>query len=95
MQNDVWQYNGVDFRVGDTVKIVRLEEEEAPNGMGDGKVWQNAWAPAMDQTIGFTYEINDIDENGVHFVSDEDHDNWYAYPLSALENLSRQKEVVA
>lgn len=106
MQNSndvVWQYNGVEFKRGDKVRIVRLEAEFAPNGMGEGVRWENTWPNSfddgdiivrgMDAFIGCEYEINDIDETGVYFVEDEDHNNSYGYPLSALENISVKEAV--
>lgn len=102
MQADVcvseWVYNGVEFNVGDKVKIVRIEEDDAPNGMGVGKQWVNNWADGvsyrgtifqgMSSYLGYEYEINDIDETGVYFVVDESHTNEFGYPLSALEKVN-------
>jgi hypothetical protein len=94
-----WVCNGVSFAPGDKVKIVRMEQSPAPNGMGDGVAWQNSWSEGykndnlginvrgLSEYIGFTYEINNIDETGAYFVEDEDHNNPYGYPLTALEKI--------
>lgn len=102
MQTDVcvaeWVHNGVEFRPGDKVKIVRMEEDDAPNGMGEGRQWVNNWADytdirgtvvdGMSSYIGCEYVINDIDETGVYFVVDDLHTNEFGYPLSALEKVN-------
>jgi hypothetical protein len=90
MQNDgnVWNYYGTLFRPGDKVRVVRIEEDEAPNGMGEGTIWHNSWPSEMDRAVGLVFEIDDIDEQGVHFAEPEHSPiTWYAYPLSALEKI--------
>lgn len=92
MANDVWVYNGVEFKSGDKVKVVRFEETDAPNGMGEGKVWNNSWEPDMDKAISLEFEINHIDTSGAYFVVAAEYDyNFspihYTYPLSVLEKI--------
>jgi hypothetical protein len=91
-----WVCNGVTFAPGDRVKITGFEEDFAPDGMGDGVTWDNQWPDiwkdgnlvgGMSMFIGYEYEINDIDETGVYFVTDESHTNMYGYPLTVLEKI--------
>lgn len=75
-----WEYNGVEFNPGDRVKVVRLEHDAAPNGMGSGIQWDNNWigrekdadgntvVDGMDGAIGHEFVINTIDERGVIFT---------------------------
>jgi hypothetical protein len=92
----------VEFREGDRVKVVRFEENLAPNGMGEGIEWDNTWVNAryedngtinlnMDGYFGIEFVINHIDQSGVEF----ENDLGYAFPLSSLEKVvqSQLKEV--
>lgn len=99
MKNDVWECNGQEFRAGDTVKIVRVEQDFAPDGMGEGVEWENNWVEStgfsdtfafanMNYGVGKTYEIADIDETGAYFIEDEEHNNRFGYPLSVLFNIT-------
>lgn len=87
-----WIYNGVEFQIGDRVKVVRDAEDGDPNGMGAGRSWNNGWIHAengyqlMDGYIGLEFEVADIDEHGVFFS--EDHT--YGFPLSCMINLSKK-----
>jgi hypothetical protein len=96
-----WVYNGVEFREGDIVKVVRIEEDEAPNGMGEGVAWNNAWINTryedngtidfnMDGYFGMEFTIEDISVEGVYFENDP---AGYAFPLSSLEKVVQLKEV--
>lgn len=93
-----WSYNGTEFNVGDKVRVVRRTEDFAPNGMGEGIMWENQWikadndGPNMDRYLGLEFEIDYIVNTGVLF---KDWEAWasYAFPLSSLENIST-KEVV-
>lgn len=94
-----WIYNGVEFKVGDRVKVVSDAPTADPNGMGVGIEWENSWVhaeylfgaayPHMDGYIGLEFVIEDIDETGVIF---EDGDGCvsYAFPLSCMINLSQR-----
>lgn len=94
MTEQKWVYNGVEFKPGDRVKVVRFEADGAEDAMGDGIQWDNSWNDGMDQAIGKEFEISSIDDMGVLFT------DWvemgydavreyaiYAYPLSVLEKL--------
>jgi len=96
--NRKWVYNGVEFKVGDTVRVMRQEEDDAPNGMGDGIPWENSWIGGtveqslkgeyktdMDAFLGLEFVIEDIDFYGVTF---EDSSGYaYAFPLSSLDKV--------
>lgn len=92
MQADVWMYNGVEFKVGDRVKVVSDAESLDPNGMGVGVKWENTWAGScgeylhMDGYIGLEFEIADISELGVFFSDDFT----FGFPLSCMINLSQR-----
>lgn len=78
-----WISNGVEFNVGDTVKVVRSVRSESENGMGCGIRWDNTWANgAMDEAIGNSYSVTDISEQGVGLDGND-----YNYPLAALEKV--------
>lgn len=87
----VWVYNGVEFNIGDRVRVVRFEQDKAPNGMGEGVAWGNTWQDTMDQAIGFEFEVFEIDpELGVLFCPLVDCDfpaADYGYPLSVLQKV--------
>ena len=86
---DKWIYNGVEFKSGDRVKIVRFEESFAPNAMGENIVWDNTWIePCMDELIGSEGTIAWIENAGVWFfdiVGETTID--YMFPLSVLEKV--------
>lgn len=85
-----WTYGGVEFAAGDKVMVVNVEDEDAPNGMGEGKPWRNCWlADPMDEAIFNTYEIYEISAEGVYFVEDvNDPASEYMYPLSVLKKVA-------
>lgn len=74
-----WTFNGVEFKVGDKVKIVRKVEGKY-GGMGHGKDWHNSWVSTMTRSIGKTDEITDITDNGVSLKGEG-----FGWPLAALE----------
>lgn len=92
-----WVYNGVEFREGDRVKIVRDAEDYDPNGMGAGVTWKNGWIhtqkddglvyPHMDGYIGLEFEIEFITEHGAFFTAE---DNSFGFPLSCMINLTQR-----
>lgn len=95
-----WIYNGVEFRVGDYVKVVRFAESGQKDGMGEGIDWDNTWVNCefydggMDAAItrGYTFEIIEIDECGVYFADFADLDEQpmcvkFSYPLSVLQHV--------
>jgi hypothetical protein len=75
-----WECDGVRFKVGDKVKIVRKVETHDKNGMGLGREWKNCWNPAMDGLIGESGKIGNITDQGA-WVDDVS----YYWPLSSLE----------
>lgn len=75
-----WTYNGVEFKVGDKVKIVRQVESLAIGGMGDGKAWKNSWASSMSDSIGNVAEITSISILGAKLST-----ACFGWPLAALE----------
>lgn len=88
-----WVCNGVEFNVGDTVRVVRFEESGAEDGMGDAGKWDNTWTDGMDEILKYptlTHQIHEINEMGVMFVNEPDcHDFMeYMYPLSVLEKVN-------
>lgn len=83
MSDKKWICNGVEFKVGDKVKIVRKVASHCGNGMGEGVEWENIWEMSMDNYIG---EIATIDYIGYAGVSFEE--GGYGWPLSALEKVA-------
>ena len=93
-----WIYNGVEFKVGDRVKVVSDAVTNDPNGMGAGVEWNNCWVHAtnedgylqmgMDGFISMEFEIHDIDEHGVYFSEES-----YGFPLSCMINLSQRESL--
>lgn len=89
-----WEYNGIEFSVGDRVRVVRLPDDRV-GGMGPGTVWENIWVKGMDAAItlghaGVDFEIYDIRIEGVEFAPLVDCDCFltdYLYPLSSLEKV--------
>lgn len=77
-----------DFRVGDTVKIVRKIESNHKHGMGFGKKWGNSWVDNMDRYLDKTMTIASIADNGVCFVED----NYYSFPLASLQLVGRDNK---
>lgn len=90
----VWICNGVEFKVGDKVRVVRQVESFDPNGMGNGVEWENTWCSAdgdwkaMDGYLGLEFTIAEIESYGVTFETDLDGLS-YALPLAALEKVSK------
>lgn len=95
-----WVCNGVEFKVGDKVRVMRRVKDNDPDGMGEGIPWQNNWIAAetgwagMDGFLGLTFEIEDITAEGATFVVAEkyrkfvEHDAQYAFPLSCLDKVA-------
>lgn len=93
-----WIYNGVEFNVGDKVRVMRQEETDAPNGMGEGVQWLNSWVGpeagaffsaeerGMDAYLGMEFEIEHISAEGVSFVG-HCHNESYLFPLSSLDKI--------
>ena len=84
-RKDVMVCNGVEFRPGDKVRVMRQVEESDPNGMGEGVPWDNCWVADMDNYLGLEFTIMDIDTFGVMFYSDTH--VGYAFPLAALDKV--------
>jgi hypothetical protein len=78
-----WKCNGVKFKVGGKVKIVRKVETHDKDGMGVGKEWMNSWNRSMKDYIGQKGRIESITDHGVSLE-----DTSYSWPLAALELLS-------
>lgn len=78
-----WIFNGVEFNVGDKVKVLRKIERRDPDGMGNGKEWKNGWTGGMNIHIGSVQEIDGISDCGASFVGVT-----YGWPLAALEKLT-------
>lgn len=74
-----WTFNGVEFKVGDKVKIVRKVQTKV-NGMGFGKDWRNGWVSSMTYSIGNIAEITKINDTGVRLKGEG-----FGWPLAALE----------
>jgi hypothetical protein len=100
MQDQKWVVNGVEFGEGDKVKVARIEEDFAENGMGEGKKWNNTWAHAvgstwlgMDGYLGLEFVIASLDDVGVYFelpegFADADYGS-FAFPLTALDLVAK------
>lgn len=96
MQQVKWVYNGVEFNEGDTVMVVSVAESFQFNAMGDNEEWNNTWITEMDEAIFLEFEIEFIDEDGVHFVERVDVPaSLYSYPLSVLRNLTAEMKEAA
>ena len=89
-----WISNGVEYREGDVVRVMRIEKADAENGMGDGVMWPNSWIGAeevsedtlsMDAYLGMECVIEHIDEDGVFFEGGKGVS--YGFPLSSLEKV--------
>ena len=72
-----WVHNGVEFSVGDKVKVVRKVCEGTE---GD---WDNVWVDDMDNSVGEVFTISEISHEGVMFE-----ECYYIYPLSCLEKVA-------
>jgi hypothetical protein len=90
-----WVCNGVEFKVGDTVRVVREEQTGAPNGMGEGVKWENCWSGfdgntelGMDKWLGRKGTIEDISVEGVTFEMPDDELS-YSFPLTSLEKVNK------
>lgn len=92
MSQTKWVSNGVEFQVGDKVKVVRTVRDDASNGMGDGVVWNNVWIDTMTESIGTIAIVIGIDKHGAYLNGDEFEFGW---PLLALENLSYKGTISA
>lgn len=82
--------DGVEFKVGDKVKVLSVGVSDDPNGMGPGVRYMNSWVRSMDDSVGKIFIIASITSNGVHFEQD-----YLGYPLNVLENLSTKKPAIA
>lgn len=72
-----WVHNGVEFSVGDKVKVVRKVCEDTEGA------WGNAWVDDMDNSVGEVFTISEISHEGVMFE-----ECCYIYPLSCLEKVA-------
>ena len=72
-----WMSNGVEFSVGDKVKVVRKVCERTEGA------WDNAWVDDMDLSVGEVFTISEISHDGVVFE-----ECCYSYPLSCLEKVT-------
>jgi hypothetical protein len=100
MNNDVsvWHCNGQEFYPGTRVRVARIEQDFAPNGMGEGYKWDDVWInklngdppyTSMDEAVGMEFEIAYIDSEGAHFMEyTGSFIERFAYPLSALDVVS-------
>lgn len=96
MTDDVikWVYNGVEFNIGDRVRVVRLPADRR-DAMGPGVIWENIWVGDMDPIIplshtGVDFEILDIGIDGVEFAPLVDCEcdlTEFLYPLCSLEKV--------
>ena len=68
------------FQVGGIVRVMSRGTTLDPNGMGEGKVWNNVWVHDMDEAIGKTFVIDSIEPEGIGFDPDG-----YMFPASVLE----------
>lgn len=85
MAQQQWFVNGVEFNVGDKVRVMRQVESFDPNGMGDGVEWENTWVDDMDRFLGLEFEISDFSPEGVD-LSEET--CFYLFPLTALDKVA-------
>lgn len=94
MSLEGWVYEGVEFNIGDSVKVMRLPTNKE-GAMGPGTVWENIWVEGMDGVLqlghdGVEFEIHDITIEGVEFAPIVDCECEYVeylYPLSSLEKV--------
>ncbi len=85
---ETWIYNGVEFKAGDRVMVMRFVTDDEPDVMGEGREWNNVWVEDMNEAIFHQFEIMDISEEGVLFYEIEDFPaSEYMYPLSVLKKL--------
>lgn len=82
-----WEYNGVEFKSGHKVMVMSLPITDDPNGMGVGKKWFNNFQEDMIKYLLNIYEIDFIDQEGVHFV-EPDGVAYFSFPLNVLMNLT-------
>ena len=84
-------YNGVEFNVGDRVKVLRAFGVGEMNGMGSLGEWDNEWVGEMDHCIGNEYAIvAAYDVVGVELdTSGDEHlvGTGYGFPLSVLQKV--------
>lgn len=80
-----YKVNGIEFNVGDKVRIERSTVDRDPDGMGAGVEWENSWTDNMDDEIGKEFTISHIGPAGAHLFGDR-HD--YGWPLNVMTNLS-------
>lgn len=81
-----WISNGVEFKEGDVVRVVRFVEDDDPDGMGEGIRWDNGWVEEMDKFLGLPMIIEGIDEEGVYFEGGKGAS--FGFPLKSLEKIS-------
>ena len=91
MTDKKWTFGGVEFNVGDRVKVIGFAEDGQEDGMGDGFNWYNSWTPEMDNSIGREFEISEIRPEGAHFMEIEGEyiEGGYGYPLSVLQRVTK------
>jgi hypothetical protein len=83
MAQKQWLVNGVEFKAGDRVRVMRQIETNDENGMGDGVEWENNWVDEMDKYLGLEFEILDISPEG----ADISKTCFYLFPLAALDKV--------
>lgn len=82
-----WISNGQEFKIGNIVRVMRQAETDAPDGMGEGRQWDNSYHEAMDAYLGLTFEIADISEQGVEFATEHDGCS-FLFPLTSLDFIA-------
>lgn len=85
-----WICDGVEFKVGDKVKVVRSSTTGAVNGMGEGILWENTWDSVMDDAFGMTGIISEITTLGIYFetIIEDSYLKGLGYPLTSLEKVN-------
>jgi hypothetical protein len=77
--------DGVEWFVGDTVKVVQKVESKHPTGHC-GELWTNSWVGGMSGKIGSAASIEYF--NGSDGIKISGH---YWYPSSSLQNISAEQ----
>lgn len=72
-----------EFKVGDKVRVVK--KVDVQNG------WQNNWVSMMDDLIGTTQVIREIDKYGIKFQEGSQRQICFGFPSSALELVQEYK----
>lgn len=89
VKEDIQAKEQIELKVGDRVKVVRKVEGYHPDGMGPGEEWLNSWIPSMDDAIGKTATIVEIDLVTGYSLRSDELSCWddYDFPLLALERV--------